>query len=104
MAVGTQGYIHLIGGSIGGSKPTPNVWSIKLAPDGSILSWEQGPQTLVPLWFLNGGLVQGKVWIWGGLTDKDPETTNNVVFVSNVLASGQLGSWQPACWTRLRAY
>jgi len=94
VAVATPGFIHLIGGSIGGSKPIDTVWSAQIGQDDSIVKWEQGPLLPAPLWFHCGGLAEGKVWIWGGLFGSTSSSLNKNIFASRVLPDGRLTPWQ----------
>ncbi|HPB29826.1 MAG TPA: hypothetical protein PLB62_00045 [Candidatus Sumerlaeota bacterium] len=94
VAVATPGYIHLIGGSTGGSKPTAGVWSARLGQDGAVMGWEVGSALPVPLWFHNGGICRGRVWVWGGLADGDPKSCSRNIYWAPILPTGQIGSWQ----------
>jgi len=94
VAVATPGYIHLIGGSAGSGKAVSRVWSIRLDPGGAVMEWVQGPALPAPLWYHCGGLADGKVWIWGGLTGSSPNSVNDIVYMAPVQETGTLGPWQ----------
>lgn len=94
VAVASLGYIHLLGGSIGGSIPTSEVWSAKLGPDGAVLAWEPGPPLPSPLWFHSAGLVDGKVFVYGGLFASGAGDVSPEVYLSPLQSTGQLGPWQ----------
>jgi hypothetical protein len=93
VAVATSHYIHLLGGSIGGGTPTDEVWSAQLGPDGSVLGWKPGPTLPVPLWYHCAGIVGQTLYVWGGLTSKDPYSTNIPIHSAPILPSGELGAW-----------
>ncbi|MBN1901233.1 hypothetical protein JW926_07920 [Candidatus Sumerlaeota bacterium] len=94
VAVATPGYIHLIGGSRGQSIPITNVWSARIAADGSVVAWEEGPPLIVPLWFHCGGLADGKVWVWSGLAGSAVSSINTNIYFAPVESSGRLGAWE----------
>lgn len=93
VAVATSQYIHLLGGSIGGGTPTDEVWSAQLGPDGAVLGWKQGPVLPVPLWYHCAGIVGETLYVWGGLTSKDPYATNITIYSAPILPTGELGEW-----------
>lgn len=91
--VATPGYIHIIGGSHISGAISSLVWSATVAADGSITGWEKGNQLPTPLWFHCAGIAGGRVWVWGGLTSNDNNSTNRTVFSAPILASGKIGQW-----------
>lgn len=96
VAVATPGYIHSIGGQAEGNVILSEVWSARVATDGSIAGWEAGAPLPVPLWFHCGGVAAGRVWVWGGLTTPKNDSLNRVVYTAAILSSGKLGPWQTA--------
>jgi len=94
VAVATPGYIHLIAGTVGDRDPTVLVWSARLGRDGSVVSWEKGPDLPVPLWYHCGVAAGNQVWIWGGLKESSPTSVNEKVYSSPILPSGRLGPWE----------
>jgi len=104
VAVAAPGYIHLIGGTIGSQTPTSRVWSASVAPDGKITGWEIGPSLPVPLWFHSGGVANGKVWIWGGLTTSDKKSVNQTIYAAPVSPDGKLGPWERTDHTLPRGF
>jgi len=93
VAVSTPGYIHVIAGLFADDTLSNKVWSARIAPDGNILGWEQGPPLPTTLWYHCGAVSGGKVWIWGGLTTRDDKSVNNIIYVAPILSSGKLGPW-----------
>lgn len=93
VAVATSRYIHLLGGSIGGGTPTDEVWSAQLGPDGTVLGWIQGPKLPVPLWYHCAGIIGETLYVWGGLTSKDPYSTNLAIYSAPIQPTGTLGEW-----------
>lgn len=93
-AVATPGYIHLIAGALKPLNPSALVWSARVGPDGSILGWEPGLELPFPLWYHSAGVAGGRVWVWGGLKEKSPNSVNNTILCAQVLSSGKLGPWQ----------
>jgi hypothetical protein len=93
-AVGTPGFIHVIGGRTDALEPTANVITGVLAADGTISGWEPGPPLPQPLWFHQSAVAFGKVFTWGGLTSNDSSSGDGSVYSSTILGSGRLGPWQ----------
>ncbi len=91
-AVSTPGYLHVLGGRDSNNQIYQDVWSAKLAPDGSIISWEKGNSLPVPLFFQCAAVSGGKVWVWGGAMN-GTLVLNNKVFMAPILASGKIGQW-----------
>ncbi|GAB4319702.1 MAG: hypothetical protein Kow0059_13830 [Candidatus Sumerlaeia bacterium] len=96
VAVATPGYIHLIGGQAEGNVILPDVWSARVAPDGSIAAWEPSQALPTPLWFHCGGVAAGRVWVWGGLTGPKNDSVSATVYAAAILSSGRLGPWTVA--------
>jgi hypothetical protein len=94
VAVVTDGFIHLIGGNFGEREPADNIWSAKIAEDGSIQDWKIGQELPTPLWHHCGEISDGKIWLWGGLTDAEPNSVNNVIYEAQLLPAGRIGKWQ----------
>lgn len=101
VAIPTSGYIHLIGGQGSGNTVHSNVWSARVASDGSITGWEPGPPLPTPLWFHCGGVAAGRVWVWGGLTGSKNDSTHPVVYTAAIQSSGKLAQWQTATGANL---
>jgi N-acetylneuraminic acid mutarotase len=94
VACSTPGYIHVIGGNGPDSVIYDHVWSAVVEQDGSISRWERGPSLPLPLWYHCGGVAAGHVWIWGGLSTKNSNSTNQNLFYAPILSSGKLGKWR----------
>lgn len=96
VAVATPGYIHSIGGQSDNDAILSEVWSARVGTDGSITGWEASPALPTPLWFHCGGVVAGRVWVWGGLTRIKSDSVQGIVYTAPILSSGKLGTWQTA--------
>jgi thiol-disulfide isomerase/thioredoxin len=96
VAAATPGYIHVIGGAVKGDVPVSECWSARIAADGSLKVWEQGPRLPFPLWYHSGGVAGGYVWIWGGLSQSKSTSVNRTILYAPILSSGRLGQWQVA--------
>jgi hypothetical protein len=92
--VATPGFIHVIGGADQSDRVSPAVISGKIGVNGEILSWEAAPFLPVPLWFESAASLAGRVWVWGGLTDKKSKTASTKTFSAPILSDGRLGQWQ----------
>ncbi len=91
-AVATPGYIHIIGGRDHERAVRAEVWTAKLAADGSVLGWEQGTTLPQALWFHASAVAGGRVWTWGGLKSTNV-VINEKVFSAPILSSGKVGEW-----------
>jgi hypothetical protein len=94
VAVATSGYIHLIGGIFNDNTPINLVWVAKIESDGTISGWEKGAPLPTTLWYHNGAVAGGKVWVWGGLMTKNVRSVNTAIYFADILSSGKLGPWQ----------
>lgn len=93
VAIATNQYIYLIGGSVGGGKSVSQVWGAKIGSKGEIIEWKPGPVLPFNLWFHCGGVVKDKVFIWGGLKSKDSNDINTDIYNAQILPTGELGPW-----------
>jgi len=92
-AIATPGYIHLIGGLREDDTVEKAVWTARVAPDGSIVGWEPGPDLPTTLWYHCAGVAGGYAWVWGGLTLKGNKSVNATIYGAPILSSGKLGAW-----------
>lgn len=97
-AVSTPGFIHILGGYTQDKRPLDAVLSGNLDAEGRLVSWEKGPPLPIPLWFHNAMAVAGRVYVWGGRSDKAMPPFNSIisarVFSSPILSTGRLGAWR----------
>jgi hypothetical protein len=97
-AVSTPGFIHILGGYTQDKRPLDAVLSGNLDAEGRLVAWEKGPPMPVPLWFHNAVAVAGRVYVWGGRTDRAMTPFNSIisarVFSSPILSTGRLGPWR----------
>lgn len=97
-AVSTPGFIHILGGFTEDKRPLDTVLSGNLDAEGRLVTWEKGPPLPIPLWFHNAVAVAGRVYVWGGRSDKPMPPFNSIVsarvFSSPILSTGRLGAWR----------
>ncbi len=95
-AVATPGHIHIIGGQQSDDRISNKVWTNQLGAEGSMSRWEEAPSLPRPIWFHQSGVVAGRVYVWGGLSNADHENPqpSRSVYSAPVLGTGKLGSWR----------
>jgi hypothetical protein len=103
-AISTPGYINVIGGKDTSNVIHREVWSAKIGPDGSILGWEESHPIPIPLYFHCSAVAGGRVWVWGGIKDRQTVARNNQVFAAPILSSGKIGKFTSGGSTLPRAF
>ncbi len=93
-AVSTPGHIHIIGGIGGRSGATNKVYTNTIYADGSMGSWEPGPELPMNLWYHSAGVAGGRVYVWGGLPTASNDAVSPLMFSAPILGSGNLGGWR----------
>lgn len=92
--VATPGYLHLIGG-LAGNVSTNQVYSIAVLENGHLGSqWEVGYPLPGNMWYHAAAVSSGRVYVWGGLTDRANTSVTQGIFSAPVLSSGKLGQWR----------
>jgi hypothetical protein len=92
-AVVSGSRIHLLGGSNSGGAPTTTVETAALAEDGAVSAWEDSTELPFPLWFHSAGIVGDTLFVWGGLRDAAPGSTNPIILRNRLAEDGSLTSW-----------
>jgi hypothetical protein len=93
-AISTPGHLHITGG-LRESSVSDQTWSLPILSDGSPGAWVAGPPLPSPLWFHSAAVVQGRAYVWGGLTRADDSrSTTTRVYSSGILANGRLEGWR----------
>ena len=93
-ATATPGHIHVIGGYTSGNLPSSKVYTGRLASNGDIAQWVEGPALPEPMWFHHATAAGGRIWVWGGLTTPRNNSVSRNVYSAPVLASGRIGGWR----------
>ncbi len=93
-SVFANGYIYLLGGSIGGST-TSTVTYAKVNSDGSTGPWQTNLNALPGIRDQHVALsANGYIYVIGGDTNSDNGTATSTVFYAKLNSDGTTGAWQ----------
>ncbi len=86
-------HIFVVGGSLE-TGVSDRVIVGDFAPDGSPFRWRNAASLPLPLWFHGAAILEDRLYVWGGLTEKSKDAINEKVYSAAVLDDGQLGPWR----------
>lgn len=86
-------HLFVLGGS-SDAGITANTYVCDFDENGAPVRWR--PTTPLPtsLWFHGAAILEDTVYVWGGLTDKSPESINPKTYSATVFEDGTLGIWR----------
>jgi hypothetical protein len=64
-----------------------------IGPDGTPGAWKQAGKLPVPLWYHGCGLLNGNIYVWGGLTTRERNSLNQKVWSARFTGDG-IGEWK----------
>ncbi|MGI8905445.1 MAG: hypothetical protein ACR2IE_03020 [Candidatus Sumerlaeaceae bacterium] len=85
-------HLYVVGGN-GTSAISSNVITCDFSPEGAPVNWRSVSQMPIALWFQGSAILNGKMFVWGGLTAKTPASASNRVLAAPVKEDGTLGDW-----------
>lgn len=89
-----QQYLFMSGGQQQ-LTPRADILRVVLRTDGTVGNWVRAGKLPVPLWFHGLAVLNGRMYVWGGLTGKTSDTASSKVWSAPVLDAGLIGDWRP---------
>ncbi|MCX7626260.1 MAG: thioredoxin family protein [Candidatus Sumerlaeaceae bacterium] len=69
-------------------------WVCDLSSDGSPTNWRKSSPLPSPLWFHGAAILEDRLFVWGGLTERSKDAINPKVYSALVNDDGTLGVWR----------
>lgn len=87
-------HLFVVGGVPSGkSEISSDLLVCDLTDDGSPTNWRVAAKLPVPLWYHGTGILEDRMFVWGGLTGSDSNSVNPGVFSAKVRPDGTLDPW-----------
>ena len=71
-----------------------DVLCAEFGPDGNPTGWRQVAKLPTPLWFHGAAVLDDRMYVWGGLAQRDNTPVNGKVYSAAVLPDGALSAWE----------
>lgn len=94
IATANDGRALYITGGATHTVPRDEVLAADFMPDGSLGPWRQLGTLPQPLWFHGAAILEGRLYIWGGLTQSRSSSATDAVWSAEILPTSRLGSWR----------
>jgi len=86
-------HLFVLGGSAN-SGITDRTSVCDLDKDGAPVNWRPALPLPTPLWFHGAAVLEDRIYVWGGLTQRANTSINSKVYCAAVMEDGSLGAWR----------